>query len=222
MTPSMADSTTDGSVAIPAEYRHVGVAPLAFGASAVSFFTGSAILVALGGTPPSETPLASVSAHLLWFVAVSFLAVGVLALVLSRDTLKRGFAGYLSVGTLGLGSLAGLQWAIWAYVDVLAAQHDGYEMLLNGVIAPFGTGHAIMYGLLVGGGVACLGMSLRRTQLTHRFVDRTGVALGCLVIAGLGAVLLQGVKGQLFAIMVLSYPLLYIWAGVVAVEMYRR
>lgn len=194
----------------------------AFAAGIVTFFGGGALSSVFGATPPSSSPVASIASHALWFGGVLFLAVGAITLVSSVPSLRKGVAGYLAIAALGVGVLQGLLWMTWAYVDVLAARHDEYRLFLDIVIAPFGTGLSIMYGILIGGGLAFLAWGLRRTQLTHRFVSWSGVALGCIVVLGAGTVLLRGAKDQLFAILILLYPLLYAWTGIFTVDMYRR
>lgn len=203
------------------ENRFVRSALVAFVAAPVAFFTGSVVLAVAGGTPPSETPAASISAHLLWFVGVALLAVGTVALVVGLDPLTDGLAGYLAVGALGLGVLLGLQWTTWAYVDALAATNDQYDVFLETVISPFGAGHALMYGLLVGSGSALLGWSLRRTQLTHRLVAWAGVAAGTILAVATTGVLLAATKSVLFVGTVLLFPLPYLWTVALAVDLSR-
>lgn len=195
----------------------------AFGAGAVSFFTGSAIFIILGGTPPSSTPLASISGHMGWFGGVAFLGIGAVALV-HDDSLTTGLAGYLAIGALGLGALQGLQWATWTYVDALAAQHDQYEPVFETLISPYGAGHALTYGMLVSSGVAFLGWELHHTQLTHRLISWAGMALGVIGFLSTGMVLLIASDPETipFGIVILLLPLFYLWALSVAVDIYRR
>lgn len=206
--------------------RRLQLAAGAFGGGTVAFFAGSGILAALGGTPPSATPTASMTAHLLWFVAVACLATGAAALVLWSDDPGPDIAGYLALGALGLGVLHGLQWAAWSYVDVLAASQDQYDLLLDGLISRFGAAHAIMYAMLVGGGVAALGWTLRRRQVTHRYIDRLGVVLGAITVvigmATLLAVSAPWTSPMLFGATVLLIPLSYLWTSLVAVDISRR
>ena len=63
-------------------------------------------------------------------------------------------------------------------VDIRAAQHDQYELALATVITPFGAGHVLMYGVLLGAGIAFLGRALAGTLLAHRFLGSAGVAIG--------------------------------------------
>lgn len=194
----------------------------AFVMAASSFLTGSALLLIWGGTPFSSTPLVSTSAHLLWFVAVASLATGAVGLLVKLPLLRDRLAGYLAVGTLGLGVLLGLQWATWAYVDVLAAQHDRHQMVLESIISPFGAGQSLMYGLLVGAGVALLGWELRRTELIHRHLAWAGVGVGTAEVIGTVGVLLIATKSGPFAVTVLLLPLLYVWVGTVAIDIIRQ
>lgn len=208
--------------AVTSEHQVERTALVAFVAGAVAFFTGSSILAVLGGTPPSETPLPSISAHLLWFLGVTFLAVGAVSLVLNGDSLTDGLAGYLSIGSLGLAVLLGLQWTTWAYVDSLAASHDQYDVFLDTVISPFGAGQALMYGHFMGVGVALLGWALRRTQLTHRAVAWAGVGAGTILAIATTVVLLAATKSALFVATILLFPLPYLWAVTLTFDIYRR
>lgn len=142
------------------EQQNLTPSVVAFGGGAVSFFTGSAIFIILGGTLPSSTPLASISGHMGWFGGVAFLGIGAVALM-RGDSFRTGLAGYLAIGALGLGALQGLQWATWTYVDVLAAQHDQYDPLLEALISPYGAGHALTYGILVMFGIRRGGIRIR-------------------------------------------------------------
>lgn len=205
------------------EQQNLAPSVVAFGGGAVSFFTGSAIFIILGGTPPSSTPLASISGHMGWFGGVAFLGIGAVALVCG-DSFRTGLAGYLAIGALGLGALQGLQWATWTYVDVLAAQHDQYDPLLETLISPYGAGHALTYGILVSSGVAFLGWELHHTQLTHRVVSWAGVALGIVGFLGMGIVLVIASAPRTipFGIVILLLPLFYLWALSIAINIYRR
>lgn len=165
----MSVSTSNPSSASEQDRDHLQFSVIAFVMGALSFFIGSAIFTTLGGTPPSSTPLVSIAGHALWFVSVAFVTSGAIALLLSSESLQAGLAGYFAIGPLGLSVLHGLQWATWIYVDILAVQNDQYELILDTLISPFGAGHAFMYVVLVGSGVAFLGWSGRRTDRIHRY-----------------------------------------------------
>lgn len=193
-----------------------------FLAAAGSFFAGSALLLIWGGTPFSSTPLISTSAHFLWFFAVASLATGAVGLLVKTPIFRNRLPGYLAVGSLGLGVLIGLQWTTWAYVDVLAAEHAQHQTILETIISPFGAGQSLMYGLFVGAGVAFLGWELRRTEFTHRLLAWAGVGVGCAEVIGTMVVLLVATKSGPFVVPILLLPLLYVWAGTVAVDIVRR
>lgn len=195
-------------------------------AAAVPFVAGG-LLVAVVDLPPSSVPTLGMLSHTLWALAVAILAFGVAALLRRAPALRRGLAGYLAAGTLALGVLQGLQWATWAYVDVRASREAEYELILDAVITPFGAGHLLAYCILVGGGLALLGRALRRTALTGRYVALAGVSLGTLTagtaLVSLVAAFGGGSEGHpLFDVATLLLPVLYLWAAVLGVDVYRR
>lgn len=165
--------------------------------------------------------------HVLWATAIAFVAFGVVALFRSVETLRDGLAGYLAAGTFGIGALHGLQWATWAYVDVRAAQATDYNVVRETVIVPFGAGHLLTYGIILGTGVAFLAWALRRAWLIHHYSAWTGVILGASTVV-LWVISLMGALGGgddghiLFDIATLSLPLLYLWVLLLGVGLYRR
>ncbi|WP_418285064.1 hypothetical protein [Halorubrum sp. DTA46] len=141
--------------------------------------------------------------------------------------LRDGLVGELAVGALGLGVLRGLQWVSWAYVDVRGSRKAAHDFVLETLIVPFGAGHLLVYGLLVGTGVTLLGWALRSTSLTHRAVDWAGVVLGGKTVLLWTVALLFAFGGGgdghvLFDVATLLLPVLYLWGIVAGVEFHRR
>ncbi|UHQ95031.1 hypothetical protein [Haloterrigena alkaliphila] len=203
----------------------IGVAGLTL--SGIPFFVGG-VLVIEAETPPSGAPLLGMLSHALWALAIVILTVGVVALLRAIPALRRGLAGYLGSGVLGLGVLHGLQWVTWAYVDVRGAREtDRSELLLDAIIVPFGAGHLLMYAILMGAGIALFGWAIRQTEFVSRYVAGTGVGLGVITILTALYPLLLGLGGGseghvLFDIATLLIPVLYVWTMVVGVLVYRR
>lgn len=160
-----------------------------FALAAVTFFLGSAVLTQ-SGEPGASTPLPWMGSHVLWVAASVLASVGTILLVRRASELGSGVAEYLSVGAFALSVLHALQWAAWVYVDVIAYRHGGHELLFETLLHPFGTAHALLYGVLVGGGVACLGWGLNRAGVTHPAVGWTGVAVGTAAVSTATASLL--------------------------------
>ena len=193
-------------------------------AAGVPFFVGGALVVQTG-TPPSSAPTLGMLSHVLWALAIVLLTVGVAALLRYSEALRAGLAGYLATGVLGLGVLHGLQWVTWAYVDVRGARSDGHDLVFEAVIEPFGAAHLLMYSILLGSGIALLGWALRRTRITRRLVDWTGIALGVLTV-GTATISLVAVYGgdsvgrALFDTATLLLPVLYLWAMALGGDIY--
>ena len=161
----------------------------AFVVAAVAFFLGSGVLTQ-SGQPGASTPAPWMVSHALWVVATVFVALGTISLVRRTPALAAGLAGYVAGGAFGVSVLHALQWTTWVYVDVIAYGHGAHDLLFDPVLHPFGTGHALMYGVLVGGGVACLGWGLTRTRLTPPALDRAGIAVGTAAVLAAGTSLL--------------------------------
>lgn len=210
------------------ERRAANGVPLASGAfvaAGISFLAGG-LIVTQTEVPPSLSPTLGMLTHALWAIAIAILAVGVAAALRSTEALRAGLAGYLSAGVLGLGVLHALQWVSWAYVDVRAARRAEHELVLETLIVPFGAGHLLVYGILLGTGVTLLGWSIRRAGIAHRYVAWAGVLLGALTL-GLWTVSLLFAFGGggdghvLFDIATLLLPALYLWAMVLGVDLRR-
>lgn len=193
-----------------------------FVASAIVFLTGG-VLVIRADPPPSGTPVLGMLTHGLWALAIALLAIG----AVTRSRPPRSLPERLATGALGLGVVVGLQWVTWAYVDVRAARSEGYEIVLETVITPFGAGHVLMYGILLGAGVAFLGWEFvgsRRDQGLHGW---GGIAVGSLTVLAatlsLLAVLEGGGDGHwLFDVATLLLAVCYLWAMGVGIGFYRR
>ena len=146
-------------------------------AAATVFFAGSAVLTQ-SGQPGASTPVPWMASHFLWFVATGLAAVGVLALYRRREAFGAGIAGPVAAGAFGLAVLDALQWTAWVYVDIFARQGGAHESLHGPLLHPFGTGHALMYGVLVGLGVASLAWAVDRSRPTHRLLTYGGLGVG--------------------------------------------
>lgn len=188
----MGNGTTTASTDRPIGRRIVGAiradgAPFVLAATA--FFLGSGVLTR-SGQPGASTPVPWLASHASWVVATAFVAVGTVRMVRRTPPLRTGVAGDVASGAFGLGVLHALQWTAWVYVDVTAYRHGGHGQLLEPLLHPFGTGHMLMYGVLVGVGVVALGRALTHATETHRVVDWTGIAVGtAAVLAATGALL---------------------------------
>ena len=193
----------------------------------VPFFIGG-LLVIQTDTPPSESPLLGMGSHALWTVGTVLVTSGVVALLRWIPELRRELAGYFAAGALGLGVLHGLQWTTWAYVDVRGSTEvERTELLLTGIVVPFGAGHLLTYAILMGTGMALFGWALQRTTLVRRSVGIVGTVLGLLTVLTATYPLLfalgGGSDGHLsFDIATLLLPVLYIWAMVVGIGIARR
>lgn len=156
---------------------------------AVAFFAGSAVLTR-SGQPGASTPVPWIASHFLWFVATGLVAVGAVALSRRRSGAVTGLAGTVAGGAFGLAVLHALQWMAWTYVDVFARQEGAHGRLHGPLLHSFGTAHALMYGVLVGCGVAALAWALTRTRATRRAVDYAGLAVGSATAVAASAALL--------------------------------
>lgn len=177
--------------------------------------------------PPSDAPVLGMLTHGLWALSIALLAVGVLAAIRSIPALGRRLSGVLSVGALGLGVVVGVQWVTWAYVDLRAAEQSGYDQALATVITPFGAGHVLMYGVLVGSGIAWLGWAVARSRVLSRWTGLAGTVVGAATVAVATLSLLAALEGGgdghlLYNVATLLLPVCYLWAGAVAIGLYRN
>lgn len=175
---------TDGRPTPPAR---TGGAAIALGA--LVFFAGSAVLTR-SGQPGASTPVPWLVSHFLWLVATGLLAVGTTAIRRHHGDRDTGLAGTVAAGAFGLATLHALQWTAWVYVDVFVRQHGAHESFHGPLLHPFGTAHALMFGILVGAGVAALAVALVSAGLTRRAVASAGVALGAALVVAASVALL--------------------------------
>jgi len=116
----------------------------------------------------------------------------------------------------------------WAYVDVQDARDaECGDVVLDAIVVPFGAGHLLTYAILPGTEIALFGWALRRTELVSGYVAAAGVALGALTVLAALYPLLAAVGGGsernvIFDAATLSLPVLYLWAVVAGIAMYRR
>lgn len=197
----------------------------AFVASAITFFIAG-ILVIWEDPPPSDAPVIGMLSHGFWALAIALLAVGTAALTWQIESLRASLPSTLAAGTLSLGVVVGLQWVTWAYVDLRASEHEQYQLVLETVITPFGAGHVLMYGVLLGAGAAFFGWALARTGVAHRYVGWSGVLIGILTFLAAVASILAAFEGGsdghwLYNVATLLLPLCYLWALVVGLSILR-
>ncbi len=217
--------STRESIGEPASQRHRTLLVGTVLAATVTFLVSGALVI-VADPPPSDAPVLGVLAHGLWALSVSLLAVGVLSAVWVLPALRRRLSGVLSVGALGLGVVVGIQWLTWAYVDVRAAEQADYELALATVITPFGAGHVLMYAILLGAGIAWFAWALVAATVVGRVTGSVGVVVGVLTAAVAAVSLLAALEGGgdghwLYNVATILLPVCYLWAGFVAVQLYR-
>jgi len=194
----------------------------AFLLAAIAFFTGSAILTQ-SGQPGASTPIPWMVSHVFWIVATAFVTIGTVRLVRTVPELRTSIAGYVASGLVGLGVLHTLQWATWVYVDVIAYQQGAHETLSAPILHPFGTGHMLMFGLIIGSAITALALALVGTRLTHRAIPWLGGLVGVLtVVAGVvSLVTFAPVRSPTSLLAIVSQALSFAWLFVVGVALYR-
>lgn len=193
-----------------------------FVVAGAAFFLGSAVLTG-SGEPGASTPVPWLASHALWTVATVVLTVGTVAVVRRFPRLETSAAGYVAIGAFGLGVLHTLQWTTWVYVDVVAYRQGGHGSLLEPLLHPFGTGHMLAYGVLVGGGVAATAWGLRRLTATHGALDYAGIAVGAATVVAAVAALLTVAPVRspsgLATIVLLAVD--YAWVAVLGIALNR-
>lgn len=194
----------------------------AFLCGASAFFAGSAVLTQ-SGQPGASTPVPWMLSHVLWIVATAFIAIGTVRLVVARPASRTGIVGYVASGLVGLGVLHTLQWATWVYVDVIAYQQNAHEMLSLPLLHPFGTGHMLMFAIIIGSAITALAAALARTRLTHRALSWLGGPVGVMTaLAGVVAlVTFAPVRSPASLVAIGSQALSFAWLFVVGVTLYR-
>jgi hypothetical protein len=187
----------------------------------VTFFVASAVLTR-SGQPGASTPVPWMASHALWVVATAFATLGVTTLV-RRSALGEGVAGWLAAGAFGLGTLHALQWTAWVYVDVVAYGQGAHAALFDPLLHPFGTAHALMYGALVGTGVASLGWALARASAARRALAYAGVAVGVVAVlaAATALVTVAPTRSPASLATIVLQALAYGWLLVAGVALHR-
>lgn len=195
----------------------------AFLLGAIAFFAGSAVLTQ-SGQPGASTPVPWMLSHVLWIVATALVAIGTVRLIDTIPASWTGIAGYLAGGLFGLGVLHTLQWATWVYVDVIAYRQSAHETLSPPIIHPFGTGHMLMFAIIIGSAVTALAVALAGTQLVHRVLPWIGSLVGVTTtIAGVVAlVTFVPVRSPISLVAIVSQAFSFAWLFVVGIALYRN
>lgn len=195
---------------------------MAFLFGAIVFFAGSAVLTQ-SGQPGASTPVPWMVSHLFWFVASAFIAIGTIRIVRTIPQLRTSIAGYVASGLVGLGVLHTLQWATWVYVDVIAYQQGTRETLSPPILHPFGTGHMLMFAIIIGSATTALALALEGTRLTHRVIPWLGVLVGILtVLAGvISLATFAPVRSPTSLVAIISQALTFAWLFTVGIALYR-
>ncbi len=169
--------------------RRPRTAGAAIALGAAVFFAGSAVLTRTGD-PGASTPVPWLASHFLWVVATALVAGGTVAVTRHRPDLDTGLPGTVAAGAFGLAVLHALQWTAWTYVDVFARQHGAHGTVHGPLLHPFGTAHALLFGVLLGVGVVALAAALARGGAIGRRVEYAGLASGLAIgVAGTTALL---------------------------------
>jgi len=190
--------------------------------AAIAFFAGSAVLTR-SGQPGASTPIPWMVSHVFWIVATALVAIGTVRLVRTVPELRTGIVGYVASGLVGLGVLHTLQWATWVYVDVIAYQQGTHETLSSPLLHPFGTGHMLMFAIIIGSAITALALALAKAGLTHRAIPWLGGLVGVLtVLAGtVSLVTFAPVRSPTSLLAIVSQALSFAWLFVVGVALYR-
>lgn len=194
----------------------------AFVLAAATFFLGSAVLTR-SGEPGASTPIPWMLSHVFWFVATTFVAIGAVRLVRRVPALRTGIAGYVASGLAGLGVLHTLQWATWVYVDVIAYRQGAHGSLSPPILHPFGTGHMLMFAIIIGSAITVLARALAHTTLTGRAIPWLGALVGVLtVVAGVvSLVTFAPVRAMTSLVAIVSQALAFAWLFVLGIALYR-
>lgn len=198
---------------------------ITFVAAAITFLTGG-VMVFWADPPPSGAPVLGMLSHGLWALSITLLAIGAVILTRSARAIEISVSSTLAVGSLGLGVVVGLQWVTWAYVDLRAARQDQYELFVETILTPFGAGHVLMYGVLLGAGVAFLGWALVHS-LGYKYAGWAGFVAGTLTVLAAAVSILSALEGGgdghwLYNAATLLLPVCYLWAMVTGIILYLR
>lgn len=205
--------------------RIANVAPrrgTAFLLGAIAFFGGSAVLTR-SGQPGASTPVPWMLSHVLWVVATAFVAIGTVRLIGTSPATRAGIAGCLAGGLVGLGVLHTLQWATWVYVDVIAYQQHAHETLSPPILHPFGTGHMLMFAIIIGSAITALAVALAGTQPIHRVLPWLGGLVGVTsALAGVVAlVTFAPVRAPTSLVAIGAQAFSFAWLFAVGTALYR-
>ena len=194
----------------------------AFVLAAATFFVGSAVLTR-SGEPGASTPFPWMLSHVFWMVATMFVAIGTVRLLRRTPVLRTGIAGYVASGLAGLGVLHTLQWTTWVYVDVIVYQQGAHELLSTPLLHPFGTGHMLMFAVIIGSAVTALAWTMASTTVTHRAIAWLGGLIGVLtVVAGIiSLVTFAAVRAPTSLVAIVSQALSFAWLFVLGVALSR-
>jgi hypothetical protein len=194
----------------------------AFVLAAATFFVGSAVLTR-SGEPGASTPLPWMLSHVFWMVATAFVAIGTVRLVRNHSASGTGTAGYVASGLAGLGVLHTLQWATWVYVDVIVYRQGAHELLSAPLLHPFGTGHMLMFAVIIGSVITALAWTLASTESTHRAIAWLGGLIGVLtVVAGVASlVTFAPVRAPTSLTAIVAQALSFAWVFVLGAALSR-
>lgn len=222
----MASESIKATTELPNHKRIVtemGTTGTGFILAATLFFVGSSILTQ-SGQPGASTPRPWMLSHALWVVAMAFVALDSARLVLNIPKIRAGLGGYVASGLVGLGVLHTLQWTTWVYVDVIAYQQGTHAILLPALFHPFGTGHMLMFAIIIGSAITSLAWALTQSNLTHWIIPWIGVLVGIVTIfAGLASlVTFAAVRSPTSLLAIISIAISFAWLFVLGVALYRN
>lgn len=201
----------------------LGTEGTGFMLAAALFFVGSGVLTQ-SGQPGASTPRPWMLSHALWVLAMTFVAIGTVRLVLNTPVRDTGFAGYVASGMAGLGVLHTLQWTTWVYVDIIAYQAGTHGILLPALFHPFGTGHMLMFAIIIGGAITSLAWALAQTPLIHWALPWLGGFAGVVtIVAGATSLLtFASVRSPISLLAIVSIAISFAWFFVLGVSVHRN
>ncbi len=191
--------------------------------AAAFFFIGSGILTPTG-QPGASTPIPWMLSHAFWVLAITFVAIGCIRLVRHTPVLRTGIAGYVAAGLIGLGLLHSLQWTTWVYVDVIAYEQGTHSILLPALFHPFGTGHMLMFAIIIGSTITTLAWALPKITLIHRVIPWFGgiIGMSTLFAGGVSLLTFAAVRSPSSLFAILSIAISFAWLFAVGVALYRN
>lgn len=222
----MASESIKATTEVPKHKRiitEMGTAGTGFILAAALFFVGSGILTQ-SGQPGASTPRPWMLSHALWVVAMTFVALDTVRLVKDIPKIRAGLAGYTASGLVELGVLHTLQWTAWVYVDVIAYKQGAHAILLPALFHPFGTGHMLMFAIIIGSAIMSLSWALTQTDLTHWVIPWIGGLVGLITIfAGVASLLtFAAVRSPISLLAIVSIAISFAWLSVLGVAVHRN